>query len=417
MQSILYFFLTALLCPSVRGCLSGHQAGHEANASHIETRLRLLEARNQSPPPAGKTALTNVRIFNGWAIGEPSTVFIDGDSITFNARGVQNTINGEGGILLPGLIDSHIHVTSLASLETLSSYGVTTVMNMGCSNYTLCSALRDQTGLTSFFTAGQGAVAPNSTHATVFGSTGMVYSPSQATQFVDNVFGNGSEFMKLISEPDGFNQATHDALVSATHALGKVSMTHAQDYGSYEVAIRSKTNGLQHVPFDIPLTTEMAHTIKRQGQYVTPTLNIGKIVTANSTIESAISGGLNLTYQAGVTSLQRLLHACVPILAGTDARDQIPNFIEHDTVGITLHRELLYLKEAGMSEVDVLRAATVVPSVWHNLSGRGSIREGYRADLLLLKPGSNPLLNISDTLNIARVWNGGILYVPSAGME
>jgi imidazolonepropionase-like amidohydrolase len=417
MQSLLYLFLAAILCPSANGCLSGHEARHEVTASHIETQLKLLGARSQSTPPTRKIALTNVRVFNGWSVDEPTTVVIDGDSITFDPRGVQDTIDGEGGVLLPGLIDSHCHVSSLASLEALSSYGVTTAMNMGCSNYTLCSALRNQIGLTSFFTAGEGAVAPNSTHATVFGATGLVYSISQAPQFVANVFGNGSEYLKLISEPDGFNQAIHDALVSATHALGKVSMTHAQDYGSYEVAIRSRTNGLQHVPFDIPLTVEMAQCMKRQMQHVTPTLNIGKIVTSNSTIESIVSGGLSLTYEAGVTSVQRLMRAGVPILAGTDASDTTSSFLKGDTMGITLHHELQYLTAAGMSEVDVLRAATVVPSIWHNLIGRGSIREGYRADLLLLKPGSDPLRNISKTLDIARVWNGGIEYVPTAGME
>lgn len=247
MQSIVYLLLTALLWQSVNGCLSGQR--HEINASYIETQLKLLGARSHSRPPTCKTALTDVRVFDGWRIREPSTVVIDGDSITFDPRG--NTIDGEGGVLLPGLIDSHIHLSSLASLETLSSYGVTTVMNMGCTNYTLCAALRDQIGLTSFITAGEGAVAPNSTHAKVFGARGFVNSPSQAPQFVANVFGNGSNFMKIICEPDGFNQAIHDALVSATHALGKVSMTHAQDYGSYEVAICSKTNGLQHVPFDV----------------------------------------------------------------------------------------------------------------------------------------------------------------------
>jgi imidazolonepropionase-like amidohydrolase len=80
-------------------------------------------------------------------------------------------------------------------------------------------------------------------------------------------------------------------------------------------------------------------------------------------------------------------------------------------LGATLHRELQYLTEAGMSEVDVLRAATVIPSILHNLTGRGSIREGYRADLFLLKPGSNPLQNISKTMDIARIWQGGIEYV------
>jgi imidazolonepropionase-like amidohydrolase len=410
MQSIISLFLAALLWPLVNGCLSGHQAPYEINTSHIEKQLKLLRTRSKSTPPTGKTALKNVRIFDGWGIGEPGTVFIEGDSITFDPRHVQNTIDGEGGCLLPGFIDSHVHLSSLASLETLTSYGVTTVMNMGCSNYTLCLAMRDQVGLTSFFTAGEGAVAPNSTHSTVFGATGLVYSPFQASEFVANVFGNGSNYMKLIAEPDGFNQATHDALVSATHALGKAAMTHAQDYGSYEVAIRSKTDGIQHVPCDIPLTEEMAQRIKRQVQFVTPTLSIIKIVTANSTIENIVAPGLSLTYENGVSSVQQLIRAGVPILVGTDANDGSGSFLKDDLIGITLHQELQYLTEAGMSEVDALRAATVVPSIWHNLTRRGSIREGYRADLVLLKPGSNPLRNISKTMDISRVWNGGILY-------
>lgn len=298
MQSIIYLFLTFLLCPSAKGCLSGHQAQPERDAFHIETQLKLLRARSQSARPTGKTALTNVRVFDGWSIGEPSTVVINGDSITFDLHDVQNTVDGEGGVLLPGLIDSHIHLGSLASLETLSSYGITTAMNMGCQDYSLCSALRDQIGLTSFFTAGESTVAPNSTQATVFGAQGLVYTPNQAPEFVANVFGNGSEYLKLISESNGSNQDTHDALVDATHALGKVSMTHAQDYASYEVAIRSRTNGLQHVPYDIPLTKGMAQRVKRQAQYVTPTLNIVKIVTANTTIESIVSSGVKLTLRS-----------------------------------------------------------------------------------------------------------------------
>ncbi|KAL7916613.1 hydrolase [Trichoderma velutinum] len=415
MQSIIYLCLTALLYQSVDGCLSGHQA--RQSTPGIETELQLLQARGQITPPTSKTALQNVRVFDGWTIGEPTTVVIDGDRITFDTRHVQKTINGKGGVLLPGLIDSHIHLNSLASLVTLSSYGVTTAMNMGCDNYTLCSALRQQIGLTSFFSAGLGAVAPNSTHATVFGGKGFVNSPCQAPEFVADVFRNGSDYLKIIAESNGFNQDTHNALVSATHALGKVSMTHAQDYASYEVAIRSKTNGIQHVPFDVPLTEEMAQDIKRQAQYVTPTLNIGKIATENSTIESIVSPGIRLAYEAGVISVQRLMRAGVPILAGTDGNDEAGNFLVGDLIGVTLHRELQYLVEAGMSEVDALRAATVVPSIFHNLAGRGSIREGYRADLILLEPGSDPLKNISKTMDIARVWTGGFEHAPVARMK
>jgi dihydroorotase-like cyclic amidohydrolase len=285
----IYLLLASSLSTSVNSCLPNHHVRHETDATHIETQLSLLRARSQNTPPIlqkSKTALTNVRIFNGWGFSEPSTVAIDGDRITFDTRHPQHTIDGEGGFLLPGLIDSHIHLTRLDSLEALTSYGVTTVMNMGCSNYTLCAALREQVGLTSFFTAGEGAVAPNSTHAKVFGGTGFVHSPSQASEFVANVFGNGSEYIKLIAESDGFDQATHDALVKATHTLGKVSMTHAQDYASYEVAIRSKTNGIQHVPFDIPISKHMIQRIKRQGQYVTPTLNIHRFARYRLNIRS-----------------------------------------------------------------------------------------------------------------------------------
>jgi imidazolonepropionase-like amidohydrolase len=362
-----------------------------------------------------KTALKNVRIFNGWGFSEPTTVGIDGDRITFDIRHAEHVIDGEGGYLLPGLIDSHVHLTRLESLESLTSYGVTSVMSMGCSNYTLCAALREQVGLTSFFTAGEGAVGPNSTHARVFGGTGFIHSPSQAPDFVANVFGNGSEYIKLIAEADGFDQATHNALVKATHALGKVSMTHCQDYASYEVAIRSKTNGLQHVPFDIPISKDMIRRIKRQGQFVTPTLNIGKIATQNKTVESIVSPGISLSYEAGVTSVQRLMRAGVTMIAGTDANDQAGSFLKGDLLGITLHKELQYLTEAGMSRVNAIRAATVVPSIVHNLTRRGSIREGYRADLLLLTPGSNPLRNISATMNIARVWVGGFEHVRKVG--
>lgn len=134
MQSTTHLLLALLLCPTVHGCLPNNQAPHGMDASHIETQLKLLAARSQSTPTTGKTALTNVRVFDGWRIGEPSTVIIDGDSITFNHHGhVQNTIDGQGGVLLPGLVDSHIHLSSLASLETLSRYGVTTALNMGLS--------------------------------------------------------------------------------------------------------------------------------------------------------------------------------------------------------------------------------------------------------------------------------------------
>ena len=100
--------------------------------SNITVILKALQARNFSVPPRTKTALTNVRVFDGYHIHQSSTVVIDGSIISFNTCGVSSVIDGCGGILLPGLIDSHCHVSSLSDLEALSSYGVTTAMDMNC---------------------------------------------------------------------------------------------------------------------------------------------------------------------------------------------------------------------------------------------------------------------------------------------
>ena len=154
----------------------------------------------------------------------------------------------------------------------------------------------------------------------------------------------------------------------------------------------------------------MAEQIAAQHQYVTPTLNIGKIVTSDAGLATILSTGLNLTYAAGVEGVKKCARAGIPILAGTDAISSLPFSNVSDPMGLTLHWELENLVGAGLSNAEVLRAATMIPARWHNLTGRGIIKEGMRADLLLLKPGSNPLVNISQTREIARVWNGGIEY-------
>lgn len=105
--------------------------------------------------------------------------------------------------------------------------------------------------------------------------------------------------------------------------------------------------------------------------------------------------------------------AGVPLLAGTDAIGVIPPI---DTpFGLTLHWELEHLVEIGMTPAEALRAATIVPALWHGLEDRGAILPGKRADLVLLN--SNPLENITNTRDIAKVWIGGIEYKDVASLS
>jgi imidazolonepropionase-like amidohydrolase len=77
--------------------------------------------------------------------------------------------------------------------------------------------------------------------------------------------------------------------------------------------------------------------------------------------------------------------------------------------GFSLHTELQYLVEAGLSEADALRAATLNPARYRRMDNSlGTIEEGRLADLVLLK--ANPLDDISNTQMIDTVIANGRVF-------
>jgi imidazolonepropionase-like amidohydrolase len=100
----------------------------------------------------------------------------------------------------------------------------------------------------------------------------------------------------------------------------------------------------------------------------------------------------------------RLLHeAGVTLLAATDVGVplQVP--------GISLHRELVRLTEAGLTPLEALRAATLNPARVLGLADSlGTIEAGNLADLVLLD--ANPLADIRNTQRIRAVVADGRLY-------
>ena len=90
----------------------------------------------------------------------------------------------------------------------------------------------------------------------------------------------------------------------------------------------------------------------------------------------------------------------VMITAGTDSN------ATGTIAGFSLHDELQSLNKIGLSNSQVLYAATVAPSEWMH-SNAGKIEVGFRADLVLLL--KNPLENISNTRTINAVISNGKL--------
>lgn len=73
-----------------------------------------------------------------------------------------------------------------------------------------------------------------------------------------------------------------------------------------------------------------------------------------------------------------------------------------------MHQELaLFVNECGFTPEEALRSATSLPAKRFNFTDRGLIKEGLRADLLLVE--GNPLENISHTLDLRGVWTKGEL--------
>jgi imidazolonepropionase-like amidohydrolase len=76
--------------------------------------------------------------------------------------------------------------------------------------------------------------------------------------------------------------------------------------------------------------------------------------------------------------------------------------------GLSVHHELfLFVNRCDFTPIEALRAATSLPADRFKFSDRGRIREGLRADLLLVE--GNPLENIDHTLDLRGVWTQGVL--------
>lgn len=95
-----------------------------------------------------------------------------------------------------------------------------------------------------------------------------------------------------------------------------------------------------------------------------------------------------------------LANAHVSILAGTDAGNP------GTAPGASLHGELEYLVEAGLTPLQALGAATSANAKGFRLSDRGRIAPGMRADLVLVR--GNPAEDIRATRDIEEIWKAGV---------
>ena len=346
-----------------------------------------------------KIALTNVRVFDGQRLLEPATVVIDGDRIGGDQAGAQ-TRDGDGGVLLPGLIDCHIHLTDEATLAALARQGVTTALDMGTWPPELVASLRDRRGVSDVRSSGTGATNPASAHAKRMGRPpGLVADPGEAKAYVSQRAAEGADYIKIIVDLPGFDEPTVRALVEAAHAQGLRTIAHAGARDAVLLAQAAGVDMLTHAPIDRPLADSAVQRTRASGQAVVPTL------TMMEAIVERLGGIAPVSYDVARSTVRQWYQAGVTILAGTDA-NQAPSAPASPPYGTSLHHELELLVDAGLSAVDAVRSATILAAQQFGLTDRGVIAPGKRADLVLID--GDPLRDISAVSKIAGVWCAGV---------
>lgn len=391
-------------------------------------------------PVSDSFAISNVRVFDGVEVIPGATVVVlDG---RIHAVGPTVTppagipvIDGAGSTLLPGLIDSHAHARSRQELERALQFGVTTEMDMWTVPQFAASMRREQqrTGApyrADFFSAISPATVPEGYpyNFTPRPEAPTLSGPEEAEEFVAARIAEGSDYLKIMLE-DGFpwfgfevpslSRATVQALTQAMHAHGKLAVAHVTEKANASNLIQDGVDGLVHIFIDEIADPAFLQLAVAEGIFVVATLNAEEAFITTEGGASVIADPDLAPYltQDEIRSLLtpgppsfltqenlqiakenvRLLHeAGVPILAGTDVA----------THGVSLHRDLELLVQAGLAPTDALAAATSNPAAAFGLADRGRIAPGLRADLLLVQ--GDPTADIKATRKIQRIWKGGV---------
>jgi imidazolonepropionase-like amidohydrolase len=386
------------------------------------------------------TLVQDVRVFDGKAVHERRSVLFDGARVVDadfrgSAPAGARIVKGAGRTLLPGLIDAHTHAFRQFDLPVL--FGVTTQIDMFTAVPIMQDAKRSMAagrhaGQADLFSAGTLATAPGG-HGTQFGvPIPTLSSPGEAQAFVDARITEGSDFIKIVLEAGGhgigamnsLDIATATALIEAAHRRGKLAVVHVSTEKDARAALEAGADALVHLFLgaapDATAVDSLTRLAKRKNAFVIPTFTVmesmagvrGDDLLGDADLAALVEreGATTLNARYGQQARPQLLampkaitaalaKAGVPILAGTDAGNAGTLY------GISMHRELAALVEAGLTPTAALAAATSAPAAAFRLGRRGCIATGCKADLLLVE--GDPTRDITATRRIVEVWKDG----------
>jgi imidazolonepropionase-like amidohydrolase len=406
------------------------QAPPVASASFAIAGATLVDGTDHPPVADAVVVIRNGRIA---AVGKRSEVPIP--------HGMK-VIDGAGQTLLPGLWEMHTHYAGVEFGPAMLAAGITTARDCG-GDFDFLTTIRD--GINKHQRLGPRLLLAGLVDGSGPDAFGAVSAdtPEDAHKVVAQYKAAGFEQLKLYTllKPDVvkvLSDEAHRAGMSVTgHIPAALNAVQGVEAGMDQInhlgfvtpvlrtpAKEGANGGNDRIDLDSETARKAIAFFQLHHTVIDPTASWGEMAGRSKDIDiSSFEPGIAkapFTVATKYTSLgsppnesarfqQRMsqteavigaLHrAGIPIIAGSDT----------GLIGYGLDRELELYVKAGMTPLEAIQTATIVPArVMNMASESGTIEPGKRADLILVN--GNPLNNISDIRKVSRVVTAGRMY-------
>ncbi len=346
--------------------------------------------------------------------------------------------------LLPGLMDSHVHLTGnteLKGYESISEssylstiYGVinakktllsgfTTVRNVGAGNFAdvaLKQAINRNAILGPTMLVSGPALGITGGHCDSnilpfdykYTSQGVADGPWEVRKKVRLNRKYGADLIKfcgtggVMSKNTDVNAKQYtleemQAIVDEAHSHGMKVATHAHGLIGIKTAIIAGVDSIEHASFIDNETIELA---KEKGTFLSMDIYVSDYILGEGAAKGILEESLEKERSVGRfqrQNFQKAVKASAKITFGTDA-------------GIYPHgknaRQFKYMVEWGMTSLQAIQAATINTAELFGLSNTGMIKKNYEADIIGVK--GNPLKDITILENVSFVMKDGIIVKP-----
>ncbi len=374
----------------------------------------------------GVTVFTGARLLVGdgnvidnatFTVGPDNRFGIVGATAAVTVPAGATTVDLAGATVMPAIVDTHTHLSRdraglIADLKHRAHFGVGAAMSLGQDTGDDVYAMRREVmrGHALYRTAGRGFTAPEPGRSEVpywitTADEGRAGVREQAALGVDIIKVWVDDRMRQYSK---LAPELYGAVIEEAHANGLRTTAHEYYLADAKELVRRGIDAFAHGVRE-PIDDEFVALLKERPNFVVvPNLPDRGVAQDMSWLASTLPAEQVAQLQAAATdrpeaqaffviqarNLERLAREGVKIALGTDGN-----------VPWGPHLEMADMVAAGMTEAQVIVAATSAAADFMRLTDAGTVAPGRTASFIVLE--ANPLDDITNTRRIRDVYLRG----------